>query len=139
MTRSGLPVRATMVPVPRASDTGRPLRILVFGGSQGARFINFLVADALRVGDGWMKDVEVVHQTGPHDFAKIQAKYNDAPPWIQVFDYLHDMDKRYAWADLVVCRAGASTVAEICACQKAAIFIPLPTAADDHQTKMLRF
>jgi UDP-N-acetylglucosamine--N-acetylmuramyl-(pentapeptide) pyrophosphoryl-undecaprenol N-acetylglucosamine transferase len=69
------------------------------------------------------------------DFPRIKEVYKDAPPAFQVHEYIHDMDKRFAWADLVVCRAGASTVAEICACQKAAIFIPLPTAADDHQRK----
>ena len=82
-----------------------------------------------------MEGIEVVHQTGPYDFARIREAYRGAPSSYQVFEYLHDMDQRYAWADLVVCRSGASTVAEICACQKAAIFIPLPTAADDHQRK----
>lgn len=134
VVKSGLPVRSTMIPAPREKGS-RPLRLLVFGGSQGARFINNLVSAALRDGDGWLSGVEVVHQTGPHDFARIRDSYAGAPSSIQVFEYLHDMDKRYAWADLVVCRAGASTVAEIAACQKAAIFIPLPTAADDHQRK----
>ncbi len=140
---SGLPVRSTMVPVARAPVLASemnlglktPLRILVFGGSQGARFINTLVSLAVREGSDWMPGIELVHQTGPADFAKIQAAYVGAPASIQVFEYLYDMDKRYAWADLVVCRSGASTVAEICACRKAAIFIPLPTAADDHQRK----
>lgn len=134
VTQSGLPVRATMVPAPRKSDG--PLRVLVFGGSQGARFINSTVSDAIRghAGD-WLEGVELVHQTGPSDFHAMKAKYEGAPEHIQVFEYLHDMDQRYAWADVVICRAGASTVAEICACQKAAIFIPLPTAADNHQQK----
>lgn len=132
-TAAGLPVRAAMVPAPRVGGD-RPLRILVFGGSQGARFINNLVSETVKAG-GWLEGVELVHQTGPLDFARIKESYAGAPPTIQVFEYLHDMDQRYAWADLVVCRAGASTVAEICACQKAAIFIPLPTAADDHQRK----
>lgn len=132
-TASGLPVRAAMVPAPRAGGD-RPLRVLVFGGSQGARFINNLVSEAVKQG-GWLPGIELVHQTGPLDFARIKESYAGAPPAFQVHEYLHDMDQRYAWADLVVCRAGASTVAEICACQKAAIFIPLPTAADDHQRK----
>jgi UDP-N-acetylglucosamine--N-acetylmuramyl-(pentapeptide) pyrophosphoryl-undecaprenol N-acetylglucosamine transferase len=136
-TRAGLPVRATMVPIQRKTEgeSARPLRVLVFGGSQGARFINYLMADVMRTSGGWLEGVELVHQTGPHDFVAIKEKYSGAPTSIQVFEYLHDMDHRYAWADLVICRAGASTVAEICACQKAAIFIPLPTAADDHQRK----
>lgn len=134
-TRAGLPVRATMVPMSRVETGSRPLRILVFGGSQGARFINFLIAETMRDGGGWLKDIELVHQTGPHDYKKIKDIYDGAPDRVKVFEYLHDMDQRYQWADLVICRAGASTVAEICACEKAAIFIPLPSAADDHQRK----
>lgn len=133
ITASGLPVRATMMPATRMNGT-RPLRVLVFGGSQGARFINNLVSESARRG-GWLEGIELVHQTGTADFARIRDAYQGAPSAYQVFEYLHDMDQRYAWADLVVCRAGASTVAEICACQKAAVFIPLPTAADDHQRK----
>lgn len=133
-TRAGLPVRSSMVPVPRELGV-RPLRVLVFGGSQGARFINNTVSEAVREGGAWLEGIELVHQTGPADFPRIKAAYQGAPDRIQVFEYLHDMDSRYAWADLVICRAGASTVAEICACQKAAIFIPLPTAADNHQQK----
>lgn len=129
----GLPVRSLMVPSERANDPR--LRVLVFGGSQGARFINNLVSAAMHDGQGWLSGIELVHQTGPADFEKISEAYRGAPANIKVFEYLHDMDQRYAWADLVVCRSGASTVAEICACRKAAIFIPLPTAADDHQKK----
>lgn len=134
-TPSGLPVRATMRPAPRSPSEARPLRVLIFGGSQGARFINNTVIEALREGEAWLEGFEVVHQTGPADFARIKESYRGAPERIQVFEYLHDMDQRYAWADVVICRAGASTVAEICACQKAAVFIPLPTAADNHQQK----
>ncbi len=134
LTASGVPVRSVMVPAPRLAHPGF-FRILIFGGSQGARFINNLVVESLQLG-GWIEGVEVVHQTGPADFAKIKAAYAGIDEkCFQVFEYLHDMDKRFAWADLVICRSGASTVAEVCACEKAAIFIPLPTAADDHQTK----
>jgi UDP-N-acetylglucosamine--N-acetylmuramyl-(pentapeptide) pyrophosphoryl-undecaprenol N-acetylglucosamine transferase len=128
---SGLPVRSTMIPSARAAVA--PLRVLVFGGSQGARFINKLMPAALRDGDSWMSGIELVHQTGPHDYASTVEAYRGST--FSVHEYLHDMDQRYAWADLVVCRSGASTVAEIAACRKAAIFIPLPTAADDHQRK----
>lgn len=131
-TMSGLPVRSSMKPAERAAST--PLRVLVFGGSQGARFINTLVSSAVKEADGtWLQGLELVHQTGPADFARLKEAYAGSP--FGVFEYLHDMDQRYVWADLVVCRSGASTVAEICACRKAAIFIPLPTAADDHQRK----
>ena len=142
-TKAGLPVRANMMPGQHAPliavTSTRPLRILVFGGSQGARFINNLVCDSVmesvRSGDDWLRDIEIVHQTGATDHARLVEAYKGAPSQVQVFEYLHDMDARYLWADLVVCRSGASTVAEIAACEKAAIFIPLPTAADDHQRK----
>ncbi|HVK60199.1 MAG TPA: undecaprenyldiphospho-muramoylpentapeptide beta-N-acetylglucosaminyltransferase [Bdellovibrionales bacterium] len=135
VTKSGLPVRAAMVPVPRDTSSTRPLRVLIFGGSQGARFINNLMPQVFKEGGSWMAGIEVVHQTGPHDFANVKNAYQGAPASFEIHEYLHDMDQRYAWADVVVCRSGASTVAEIGACQKAAIFIPLPTAADDHQRK----
>ena len=134
VTPVGLPVRPVMVPHVRAE--GQPLRILVFGGSQGARAINEVVSQSVSDGGDWLNGVELIHQTGPLDFPRIKGLYEEkAPKNVQVFEYLHDMDQKYAWADIVVCRAGASTVAEICACRKAAIFIPLPTAADDHQRK----
>ena len=128
VTKSGLPVRSTMVPAPDLNQSGR-LRILVFGGSQGARFINNLmcdtVAESLRSGEQtWLERVEIIHQTGAADFTRIRDAYRAAnvPSNIQVFEYLHDMDARYHWADFVICRSGASTVAEICACEKAALF-----------------
>jgi UDP-N-acetylglucosamine--N-acetylmuramyl-(pentapeptide) pyrophosphoryl-undecaprenol N-acetylglucosamine transferase len=122
-----------MVPQPRPS--GLPLRVLVFGGSQGARAINEVVSKSVVGGGDWLDGVELVHQTGSLDYPRIKALYEQATSNIQLFEYLHDMEQRYAGADLIVCRAGASTVAEICAGRKAAVFIPLPTAADDHQRK----
>ncbi len=143
VTPVGLPVRAVMVP--RERPEGRPLRVLVFGGSQGARAINEVVREsvvqaAVRNGAGggwdWLDGVELIHQTGALDYPRVKEAYAAAAPAnVGLFEYLHDMDARYAWADLVVCRAGASTVAEICACRKAAVFVPLPTAADNHQQK----
>lgn len=137
--RVGLPVRQSMKPVERASLEGRDFRILVFGGSQGARAINRVVAAAVQ-SDQWPEGFELLHQTGSADFSEIKKIYeslhqNGRRQKVQCAEYLHDMDARYAWADVVICRAGASTVAEIAACGKAAIFVPLPTAADDHQLK----
>ncbi len=140
ITPVGLPVRSSIHAVPRAK--GQPLRVLVFGGSQGARAINQVVSDAVLQGGDWLRGVELVHQTGTADFQKVQKVYQSVQssnsqekPAVQVLEYLHDMDARYAWADLIVCRSGASTVAEVCVAQKAAVFIPLPTAADNHQQK----
>ena len=136
IVQSGLPVRPSMKPSSRPKTNERsPLRILVFGGSQGAHAINDVLCRLLISKPDWLNKVEIVHQTGTRDFQEIQDAYKVLPGNVEVFEYLHDMDKRFKWADLIICRAGASTVAEICACQKAAVFIPLPTAADNHQQK----
>ncbi len=133
---TGLPVRAEIRPrSPRVRAPGE-LRVLVFGGSQGARFINQVVAQAVRDGGSWLNGVELVHQTGRLDHPTVSPIYRElGNPRLTCHEYLHDMHERYAWADVVVCRAGASTVAEIAAAGKAAVFVPLPTAADDHQRK----
>lgn len=138
--RVGLPVRDTMKLAVRAELTGRKFRVLVFGGSQGARAINQVIADWVEQTDLQNGEVELVHQTGKYDFADVSARYanlqnHGRASTASSFEYLHDMDQRFAWADLLVCRAGASTVAEVAACGKATLFVPLPTAADNHQLK----
>ncbi|HEX4923399.1 MAG TPA: undecaprenyldiphospho-muramoylpentapeptide beta-N-acetylglucosaminyltransferase [Bdellovibrionales bacterium] len=133
VTLVGMPVRKGIVPHSRPGH--QTLRVLVFGGSQGARGINTVVSDAVVRGGAWLNGVEVVHQTGRHDFEAIKEKYKNAPPNVSVHAYLDDMDKRYQWADVVICRAGASTVAELAAAQKCAVLIPFPFAADQHQQK----
>lgn len=132
----GLPVRDALESVAqkRTASSEDFFHVLVFGGSQGARAINQVVSEAILSDFEWRKKIKFVHQTGSADFVAIKEKYKDQKQ-VEVFEYLHDMDKQYAWADLVICRAGASTVAEIAACGKAALFIPLPWAADDHQLK----
>lgn len=137
--RVGLPVRESIKPVRRAPLAGRKFRVLVFGGSQGARPINRVVAAWVASAE-WNDSIELVHQTGPYDFEEVKRGYDalqnqGGRSTVACFEYLHDMNARYAWADLVICRAGASTAAEVAACAKAVIFIPLPTAADDHQLK----
>lgn len=138
--RVGLPVRDSMKATPRADLTGRRFRVLVFGGSQGARGINKVVADWVEKTDLQNTEVELVHQTGKVDFADVSARYEKLKSTgrassVACFEYLYDMDQRFAWADLLVCRSGASTVAEVAACGKAALFVPLPTAADNHQLR----
>ncbi|MDX9730837.1 MAG: undecaprenyldiphospho-muramoylpentapeptide beta-N-acetylglucosaminyltransferase [Bdellovibrionales bacterium] len=138
--RVGLPVRASMRPVRRSPSAGRSFRVLVFGGSQGARAINKVVTDWVS-SDLWTEgDIELIHQTGRYDFEDTKVIYErlwiaGSRKTVECHEYLHDMDARYVWADLIICRAGASTVAEIATCGKAAIFVPLPTAADNHQLK----
>ncbi len=108
-------------------------RILVFGGSQGARGLNKIVGDLFVQSRPSLKNVELVHQTGTADFEVFKEKYKDHSSQVVVLEYLHNMEIHYDWCDLVICRAGAATVAELAACQKPAILVPLPTAADNHQ------
>lgn len=137
--RLGLPVRSGFRASPRKSPLQKPLKLLILGGSQGALAINEIVSQAfsqgVEKGEPWVSQLEVVHQCGYRHFESLKKIYNKFPPHIQLYDFLHDMDKRLQWADLVVSRSGASTVAEICASQRAALLIPFPAAADNHQYK----
>jgi UDP-N-acetylglucosamine--N-acetylmuramyl-(pentapeptide) pyrophosphoryl-undecaprenol N-acetylglucosamine transferase len=113
---------------------GEKVRLLIFGGSQGARAINNAVTDAL---DALPQDkLNITHQTGEADFEKIREIYKRAG-WqsADVRPYISNMVEEFAKSDLIVCRAGATTCAELAAAGKAALMIPLPTAADDHQRK----
>lgn len=108
-----------------------PLRIFVFGGSQGARQLNENVPEALsRLRK---KSVEVYHQTGETDRALVEARYAEFGLPAEVVAFEYDMPKRYDWADLVICRAGALTVAELSLAGMPALLVPYPFAADDHQ------
>lgn len=140
----GLPVRANMLPKTR--ETSHKFRVLIFGGSQGARAINNVVSDAIiqeaqkfsELKGSVLEDVQIVHQTGSADFEKIKNKYSAvslAPETLEIKEFLYDMNDRMNWADLLFCRGGVGTVGEICSVGKAAVIIPLPTAADNHQQK----
>ncbi|MGE0632984.1 MAG: undecaprenyldiphospho-muramoylpentapeptide beta-N-acetylglucosaminyltransferase [Pseudobdellovibrionaceae bacterium] len=131
----GLPVRDAVEKVQGQSTQSNEFRILVFGGSQGARAINNAMKAAVEKGGDWLKDLHLIHQTGSLDFADILKSYSQSKLHVEAHEYLHNMPEMYTWADLIICRAGASTVAEISAVGKPAIFIPLPSAADDHQRK----
>jgi UDP-N-acetylglucosamine--N-acetylmuramyl-(pentapeptide) pyrophosphoryl-undecaprenol N-acetylglucosamine transferase len=116
--------------VPHAADT---FTVLILGGSQGAHAINEAMVAAvpqLSAVDG----LRLVHQTGRDDEAFVAKAYADAGLSATVRAFYDDMAERYAQADLIVCRAGATTVAEITVVGRAALFIPFPQAADDHQT-----
>ncbi|MBJ22009.1 MAG: undecaprenyldiphospho-muramoylpentapeptide beta-N-acetylglucosaminyltransferase [bacterium] len=113
-----------------------PLRVFVFGGSQGAHQLNENVPEALsRLRK---KSVEVFHQTGEADRAAVIERYADLELPAEVVAFEHDMPKRYEWADLVICRAGALTVAELALAGMPALLVPYPFAADDHQTANAR-
>jgi UDP-N-acetylglucosamine--N-acetylmuramyl-(pentapeptide) pyrophosphoryl-undecaprenol N-acetylglucosamine transferase len=117
-------------------STGREssARLLVFGGSQGAQRLNAVLPQALALIEP-AKRPQVLHQSGERGFEATQAAYRNLGVAAQVMPFIDDMAKTYAWADLAVCRAGAMTVAELQAAGLGAIFVPLPIATDDHQTR----
>jgi UDP-N-acetylglucosamine--N-acetylmuramyl-(pentapeptide) pyrophosphoryl-undecaprenol N-acetylglucosamine transferase len=116
-----------------ASATGRPVRVLVFGGSQGAHAINVAMIEAAPRLAASGSALAVTHQTGERDLAEVRAGYARAGLAARVEPFLFDMAEETRNADLVVCRAGATTLAELAAAGRAAILVPLPTATDDHQ------
>ena len=132
---TGTPVREEICQVgatePRQAD-GR-LHLLVFGGSQGAHRLNHAMLQVAPLLVAHQPRLCLVHQTGEADCAEVTQAYAQAGLPAEVQPFLHDMADRYRWADLVLCRAGASTLAELTTCGKPAILVPYPYAADDHQ------
>jgi UDP-N-acetylglucosamine--N-acetylmuramyl-(pentapeptide) pyrophosphoryl-undecaprenol N-acetylglucosamine transferase len=115
-----------------------PYTILVFGGSQGAQSINRAVIESLpRLAD-WKTRLRFVHQTGERQLQDVQKAYADAGFQADVRTFFNNFHEQYAAADLIVARSGATTVAELKAAGRAAILVPFPFAADDHQTKNAR-
>ncbi len=133
---SGNPVREGFLRADaRADDGGNGRRVLVFGGSQGATAINdAMIAAAPRLAAA-TPPVALTHQTGERDLARVRAAYEAAGLPARVEPFLHAMDREMADADLVVSRAGATTLAEVTACGRPALLVPLPTATDDHQRR----
>jgi UDP-N-acetylglucosamine--N-acetylmuramyl-(pentapeptide) pyrophosphoryl-undecaprenol N-acetylglucosamine transferase len=131
---TGVPVRREFFNVPARPKDARPT-LLVFGGSQGAHAINQVVLQALPILMAALPSIHIIHQTGERDYLEAQAVYLRTMVSAEVSPFIDDMPGAFARADLLLCRSGASTVAEITAAGKPAIFIPLPTAADDHQTR----
>jgi UDP-N-acetylglucosamine--N-acetylmuramyl-(pentapeptide) pyrophosphoryl-undecaprenol N-acetylglucosamine transferase len=132
---TGNPVRSEFFDPAPAAAAGGPARILIFGGSQGAHAINMAMVEAaprLAPHGGGMA---ITHQTGERDLDLVREGYRRAGLEARVEPFLFAMDREVKAADLVVCRAGATTIAELTAAGKPAIFIPLPTAADDHQRR----
>jgi UDP-N-acetylglucosamine--N-acetylmuramyl-(pentapeptide) pyrophosphoryl-undecaprenol N-acetylglucosamine transferase len=107
--------------------------LLVFGGSQGAHAINEAMIRCLPVLLREAPGIHIIHQTGERDYNDALAAYRSMGESAEVFKFIEDMPAAFARADLVVCRSGASTVAEIAAAGKPAVFVPFPRAADDHQ------
>ncbi len=125
-------------PVERFADRTGPLRLLVVGGSLGAKALNELVPRALALIPAASRP-HVIHQSGALQLQALQTSYAAAGVVAELTPFIDDTAQAFAEADLIVCRAGASTVAEIAAVGAAALFVPLPSAADDHQTHNARF
>ena len=138
---SGNPVRAEFFEDRQSSSetaaegAGAKVRVLVFGGSQGAHAINLAMVEAATTLAAIRPALRVTHQTGERDLDMVRTAYRLAGLEADVEAFLYDMGRRLAAADLIVCRAGATTLAEITAAGKAAILIPLPTSTDDHQRR----
>ena len=137
---SGNPVRPEFFDSGRlkASDNGKevaPLQVLVFGGSQGAHAINVaLVEAAARLAAGTPR-VAITHQTGERDLEMVRSGYQRAGLEARVESFLFAMAQEMKAADFVICRSGATTLAELTASGRASILVPLPTATDDHQRR----
>ncbi len=138
----GNPVRQDIAVLPaptfRYGERQGKLRVLVIGGSLGAQALNDTVPQALAL----LADEErpeVVHQSGEKHLEALQAAYAAAGVEAHTVAFIEDMAGAYAWADLVICRAGALTIAELAAAGVASILVPFPHAVDDHQTSNARF
>ncbi|PIV35030.1 MAG: undecaprenyldiphospho-muramoylpentapeptide beta-N-acetylglucosaminyltransferase [Lysobacterales bacterium CG02_land_8_20_14_3_00_62_12] len=137
----GNPVRSQIAaidgPNERLAGHGPGLHLLVIGGSQGARALNTAVPAALaKLG---ALAIAVRHQCGAGQLDRTRADYASAKVTASIEPFIADMAEAYGWADLVVCRAGALTLAELCAAGVASILVPFPAAVDDHQTANARF
>ena len=138
-------------PEPKTMLTGNPIRteiaalagrqrpenpgftLLIVGGSQGAHAVNTAVVEAMKILGPGGPVTTLIHQTGVSDMETVQKAYEENGIRAEVKAFIQDMDRVYMQADLVICRAGAITVAEVAAAGLPAVFIPLPTAADNHQ------
>jgi UDP-N-acetylglucosamine--N-acetylmuramyl-(pentapeptide) pyrophosphoryl-undecaprenol N-acetylglucosamine transferase len=135
---TGNPLRRAIldhVASPQEHQQSDSLRLLVFGGSSGAHSINEAMVAALPQLTDWRTTVKITHQTGENDLATVQAGYAAAGFQAEVIPFIDNMAAAYQAADLIICRAGATTIAEVTACGKPCLFIPYPHAVDDHQRR----
>jgi UDP-N-acetylglucosamine--N-acetylmuramyl-(pentapeptide) pyrophosphoryl-undecaprenol N-acetylglucosamine transferase len=132
---TGVPVRQAFFELAAAPPgPGRPT-LLVFGGSQGAHAINqAMIASIARLRER-VPAVKVIHQTGEKEFDAVQKAYAGMEDAVEVYRFIEDMPSFFGRAHLIFCRSGASTIAEITAAGKPAVFVPFPRAADDHQKR----
>lgn len=141
----GNPVRSDIVRLPepakRVADHGGALRVLVIGGSQGARRLNQAMADLMHL---WQDEtlIDVWHQCGERLLEETRERYGERLAQntrLKLVPFIEDMNEAYQWADLVICRAGAMTVAELACAGMASILVPFPYATDDHQTANAKY
>ena len=133
---SGNPIRQGFAAeMKQPKEPNRPFTLLVFGGSQGAHAINRAMLEALDDLEPLRDRMRILHQTGSKDRDAVANTYRTKGAKAEVLPFITDMAAAYQTADLLVCRAGATSIAEITAAGKAAILIPFPAAVEDHQTK----
>jgi UDP-N-acetylglucosamine--N-acetylmuramyl-(pentapeptide) pyrophosphoryl-undecaprenol N-acetylglucosamine transferase len=131
---TGCPVRTEFFSITQRKPQ-KPFRLLVTGGSQGALVINRTIVDAMDRMAVRKSELAIVHQTGERDYNAVRTAYARREFPAEVVPFLTNMAERFAWADVIVCRAGAITAAEIAASGRAAIFIPFGHATDSHQLR----
>ncbi|MCW8091627.1 undecaprenyldiphospho-muramoylpentapeptide beta-N-acetylglucosaminyltransferase [Alteromonas sp. ASW11-130] len=127
----GNPVREAFVASSKKESVNQPMRLLVVGGSLGARALNITVPKTCKK----LRGLTIWHQCGKGNAEEVSEAYKDSEGEVKVSEFIEDMASAYEWADMIICRAGALTVAEVAAAGRAAIFVPLPHAVDDHQTR----
>jgi UDP-N-acetylglucosamine--N-acetylmuramyl-(pentapeptide) pyrophosphoryl-undecaprenol N-acetylglucosamine transferase len=130
----GNPVRASLTAVGPEAEPQAPLRLLVFGGSRGARAVNEAFVQAAPRLAAFPGGIEILHQTGADDVERVRRAYAAAGIGARVEPFIDAMEEAYAWCHACVCRAGATTVAELAAVRRPALLVPFPHAAGDHQT-----
>jgi len=133
-TLTGIPVRSEFFAI-AASAPAEPYHILITGGSQGALAINRTLVDAADLLAAKKNRISIVHQTGERDYNAVRTAYARREINAEVLPFIGNMAERFARADLIVCRAGAITAAEIAAAGRAAIFIPFGASTDSHQLR----
>jgi UDP-N-acetylglucosamine--N-acetylmuramyl-(pentapeptide) pyrophosphoryl-undecaprenol N-acetylglucosamine transferase len=131
---TGNPIRGDFAHL-KKKERGAKLHVLVFGGSQGAHAINTAMVGALALLGEKHDRISITHQTGEKDFEMVKRGYSEAGFEADVRPFIDDMARQFENADVLICRSGATTAAEVAAAGKAAIFVPFPFATDDHQRK----
>lgn len=138
----GNPVRAAIAALPppeqRFAQRRGAARLLVVGGSQGAKVLNENLPPAIAQLPAGQRP-EVIHQTGARDAEAVTTRYQELGVEARVAPFIEDMAAAYAWADLAVCRSGALTIAELAAAGLGAVLVPFAAAVDDHQTRNAAF